>query len=50
MTTILHIDSSIPRIGMSDVTIIRAEGLALGDESKAAAITRAKAQVLALAA
>ncbi len=42
--------SALAFIGMSDVTIIRAEGLALGDESKAAAITRAKAQVLALAA
>lgn len=37
-------------IGMNDVTIIRAEGLALGDKHKAAAIMRAKAQVLALAA
>lgn len=42
--------SALAFIGMSDVTIIRAEGLALGDESKAAAIAHAKAQVLALAA
>jgi FMN-dependent NADH-azoreductase len=42
--------SALGFIGMKDVTIIRAEGLALGDESKAAAIARAKAQVQALAA
>ncbi|MDV2453605.1 FMN-dependent NADH-azoreductase [Xanthomonas hortorum] len=37
-------------IGMTDVTIVRAEGLALGDESKAAAIAGAKAHIQALAA
>ena len=42
--------SALAFIGMSDVTIIRAEGLALGEESKATAIASAKAQVLALAA
>ncbi|WP_285409878.1 NAD(P)H-dependent oxidoreductase [Variovorax sp. efr-133-TYG-130] len=42
--------SALAFIGMKDVTVIRAEGLALGEEPKAAAIARAKAQVLALAA
>ncbi|MGB5086743.1 MAG: NAD(P)H-dependent oxidoreductase [Methylocystis silviterrae] len=37
-------------IGLTDVTIIRAEGLNLGDEPKAAAIAKAKAQIDALAA
>ncbi|TYC49344.1 FMN-dependent NADH-azoreductase [Rhodobacterales bacterium] len=37
-------------IGLSDVTIIRAEGVALGDEPKAAAIADAKATVHALTA
>lgn len=37
-------------LGMSDVTIIRAEGLALGDAPKATAIAQAKAQILAIAA
>ncbi|WP_370677264.1 FMN-dependent NADH-azoreductase [Pleomorphomonas sp. PLEO] len=37
-------------IGLTDVTIIRAEGLSLGDEPKAAAIAEAKAQIEALAA
>lgn len=37
-------------IGLTDVTIIRAEGLALGEETKAAAIAGAKAQIAALAA
>ncbi len=37
-------------IGMTDVTIIRAEGLALGEEAKASAISGAKAQIEALAA
>lgn len=37
-------------IGMTDVTIIRAEGLALGEETKAAAVSGAKAQIEALAA
>ena len=42
--------SALAFLGISDVTIIRAEGLALGDESKTASIARAKAQVMALAA
>ncbi|QTG16955.1 FMN-dependent NADH-azoreductase (plasmid) [Agrobacterium tumefaciens] len=37
-------------IGLTDVTIIRAEGLALGDDAKAAAVSAAKAQIEALAA
>lgn len=37
-------------IGLTDVTIIRAEGLNLGEEPKAAAIARAKAQIASLAA
>ena len=37
-------------LGMNEVTVIRAEGLALGDAPKAAAIAQAKARILALAA
>lgn len=37
-------------IGLTDVTIIRAEGLALGEEAKAEAIADAKAEIEALAA
>jgi FMN-dependent NADH-azoreductase len=37
-------------IGLIDVTVVRAEGLNLGEEPKAAAIARAKAQIAALAA
>lgn len=37
-------------IGLTDVTVIRAEGLNLGEEPKAAAIAEAKAQIAALAA
>jgi FMN-dependent NADH-azoreductase len=37
-------------IGLSDVTVIRAEGLNLGEEPKAASIAQAKAQIEALAA
>ncbi|HEY8064688.1 MAG TPA: NAD(P)H-dependent oxidoreductase [Methylosinus sp.] len=37
-------------IGLIDVTIIRAEGLNLGEEPKAAAIAEAKAQIASLAA
>jgi FMN-dependent NADH-azoreductase len=37
-------------IGLTDVTVIRAEGLALGEEVKAAAIAGAKTQIQALAA
>ncbi|WP_018609954.1 FMN-dependent NADH-azoreductase [Uliginosibacterium gangwonense] len=35
-------------IGLTEVTIIRAEGLALGEESKITAITKAKSQIEAL--
>lgn len=37
-------------IGLTDVTVIRAEGLNLGDETKAASITKAKAEIAALVA
>ena len=37
-------------IGLTDVTVIRAEGLGLGDEAKAAAIAKAKTEIEALAA
>ncbi|MCR6727774.1 FMN-dependent NADH-azoreductase [Agrobacterium fabrum] len=37
-------------IGLTDVTIIRAEGLALGDEAKATAVAGARTQIEALAA
>lgn len=37
-------------IGLTEVTIIRAEGLALGDESKNAAIAKATSQIDSLAA
>lgn len=37
-------------IGLTDVTIIRAEGLAMGDDAKAAALAGAKAQIEALVA
>lgn len=35
-------------IGLTDVTIIRAEGLALGEESKSTAVAKAKSQIEAL--
>jgi FMN-dependent NADH-azoreductase len=37
-------------IGLTDVTVVRAEGLNLGDEAKAAAIAKAKTEIAALAA
>jgi FMN-dependent NADH-azoreductase len=37
-------------IGLTDVTIIRAEGLALGEESKVAAVAKARSQIEALVA
>jgi FMN-dependent NADH-azoreductase len=37
-------------IGLTDVTVIRAEGLNLGEEAKAAAIAKARAEIAALAA
>lgn len=37
-------------IGLTDVTIVRAEGLNLGEETKAAAIAQAKAEIAAIAA
>ncbi|CAN7353224.1 FMN-dependent NADH-azoreductase [Bosea sp. LjRoot9] len=35
-------------IGLTDITIVRAEGLAMGDDAKAASIARAKDQIAAL--
>ena len=37
-------------IGLTDVTVVRAEGLNLGEDSKAAAIAKAKTEIAALAA
>ena len=37
-------------IGLTDVTVVRAEGLNLGEEAKAAAIAKAKAEIASLAA
>jgi FMN-dependent NADH-azoreductase len=37
-------------IGLNDVTIVRAEGIALGAEARASAIARARADIAALAA
>ena len=37
-------------LGLTDVTVIRAEGLALGDDAKAASIAAAKSEIAALAA
>lgn len=37
-------------IGLTDITIIRAEGLAMGEEAKAGAIAAAKAEIAAIAA
>ncbi|MBX9749197.1 MAG: FMN-dependent NADH-azoreductase [Roseococcus sp.] len=45
-----YLRTALAFIGITDVTIIRAEGLNLGDDSKAAALAGAKAQIAALAA
>jgi FMN-dependent NADH-azoreductase len=37
-------------IGLTDVTVIRAEGINLGEEVKAASVAKAKAEIAALAA
>jgi FMN-dependent NADH-azoreductase len=37
-------------IGLTEVTIIRADGINLGEEVKAAAVSKAKAEIAALAA
>jgi FMN-dependent NADH-azoreductase len=36
-------------IGLTNVTVVRAEGLAMGDDAKAAAISKAKGQIAAFA-
>lgn len=45
-----YLRAALGFIGLTDVTVIRAEGLATGDGSKAAAIAAAKTEVEALAA
>jgi FMN-dependent NADH-azoreductase len=37
-------------IGLTNITVIRAEGLNLGDEAKTASVTKAKAEIAALVA
>jgi FMN-dependent NADH-azoreductase len=37
-------------VGLTDVTVVRAEGLSLGEEAKEAAIAKAKSEIAALAA
>jgi FMN-dependent NADH-azoreductase len=48
MTTILQIDSSI--LGENSVRTVHAEGLALNEDARAAALSQAKAVIKALAA
>ncbi|RKR31332.1 MULTISPECIES: FMN-dependent NADH-azoreductase [Paraburkholderia] len=43
-----YLRTALGFIGLTDVTVIRAEGLSLGDEAKARAITEAKSQIAAL--
>jgi FMN-dependent NADH-azoreductase len=45
-----YLKAALTLIGLSDITVIRAEGVAMGDDAKAAAIARAKADIAALAA
>lgn len=45
-----YLKAALGLLGLTDITIIRAEGLGMGDEAKAAAIAKAKAEVAALAA
>ena len=45
-----YLKAALSFLGLTDITIIRAEGLALGAEAKAAAIAAAKAEVASLAA
>ncbi len=45
-----YLKAALTFIGLSDITVIRAEGLGLGDEAKAAAVAKAKAEIEALAA
>ena len=45
-----YFSSVLGFLGLTDVTVVRAEGLNLGDEVKAAAIANAKTEIAALAA
>ncbi|WP_334513333.1 NAD(P)H-dependent oxidoreductase [Bradyrhizobium sp. AZCC 1693] len=36
-------------IGLTDVTVVRAEGINLGEEAKAAAIAKAKSEIAVIA-
>jgi FMN-dependent NADH-azoreductase len=45
-----YLRSVLTFIGLTDVTVIRAEGLNLGEEAKAASIAKARAEIAALAA
>jgi FMN-dependent NADH-azoreductase len=45
-----YLRSVLAFIGLTDVTVIRAEGLNLGEEAKAASIAKARAEIAALAA
>jgi FMN-dependent NADH-azoreductase len=47
---LLHIDSSVPNfVGLTDVAVIRAEGLAFGPEARQAAMSKAREQIAAIA-
>ena len=45
-----YLKAALALLGLSDITIIRAEGLGMGDAVKAAAVAKAKAEIDALAA
>lgn len=40
-----YLKAALGFIGLTDVTVIRAEGLALGDDAKAAAVAKAKTEI-----
>jgi FMN-dependent NADH-azoreductase len=44
-----YLRSVLGFIGLTDVTVVRAEGLSLGEDAKAAAIAKAKTEIAALA-
>ena len=45
-----HLKAALSFIGLTDIVVIRAEGLGLSDESKAIAVAKARAEIEALAA
>ena len=45
-----YLKGALGFIGLTDVTVVRAEGLNLGEDAKAAAIAKAKSEIAALAA